>query len=85
VARDPLEPRLRALLRAVGLPDDPSPWLKDPLRLALGMSQDKKKAGSALRLVLPRALGEVVTHPVALEDLHGLLEALASDPQRAIR
>jgi shikimate kinase/3-dehydroquinate synthase len=85
LARDPLEQRLRALLRVVGLPDDPSPWLEDPSRLASGMGQDKKKAGGALRLVLPRALGEVVTHPVALEDLRGLLEALASDPQRTIR
>lgn len=78
LAHHDLEPRLRALLEAVGLPTQIEPWLARPEEMAAAMCHDKKKEGAQLRLVLPVRPGDVRLHPVALDSLPGLLKALAS-------
>jgi 3-dehydroquinate synthase len=81
LAQRDMEPRLRATLEAIGLPTQVEPWLARSGEMAQAMSHDKKKKGARLQLVLPVRPGDVRLHPVALDSLPGLLEALASEAQ----
>ena len=77
LCRPELPERLEALLRAFGLPTRVPDF--QPEAIWQAMALDKKKRGSRLRFVLPRALGDViVTEEVARELVLAALGELSS-------
>ena len=63
--------RVRLLLEGFGLPVDLD---AEPLEAALGLlAFDKKRRGGAIRVILLRALGEMVTEALTVERLRDLL------------
>ncbi|MEA3345482.1 MAG: 3-dehydroquinate synthase [Chloroflexota bacterium] len=69
--------RIEALLRAFGLPTRVPDF--EPEAIWQGMAMDKKRRGSRLRFVLPRALGDViVTEEVAQGTVLAVLDELSS-------
>jgi len=72
-----LPPRIEALLRAFGLPTQVPPF--QPEAVWEAMALDKKKRGSRLRFVLPRALGDVIiTEEVVQEAVLTVLGELST-------
>lgn len=68
--------RLTGLLEQLGLPVD---LRGEPVTEALSLlSLDKKRRGSAIRIVLLRAIGEPLLHDLPLDELSRLLESAAS-------
>ncbi len=71
-----LPPRIEALLHAFGLPTRVPPF--QPEAVWQAMALDKKKRGSRLRFVLPRALGDVIiTEEVSREVVLAVLSELS--------
>lgn len=68
--------RIEALLHAFGLPTQAPSFQSESVWQAMAL--DKKKRGSRLRFVLPRALGDVIiTEEVTPEAVFGVLSELA--------
>jgi 3-dehydroquinate synthetase len=70
-----LPPRIEAVLHAFGLPTQVPPFQPEVVWEAMAL--DKKKRGSRLRFVLPRALGDVIiTEEVTQETVLAVLGEL---------
>jgi 3-dehydroquinate synthase len=65
--------RIIALLDRLGLPTTPPPY--PPAEVWIAMGADKKRQGSKLRFILPRAIGSVdIFDNVAREDVEAILK-----------
>jgi shikimate kinase/3-dehydroquinate synthase len=73
-----IEERLVALLERWGLPTCLKRYLGGRREMARWMENDKKATGRAVTFILPKAIGDVVTHVVETGSIPVLLEELAS-------